>query len=185
MGADSEPDASSQQAIRTTALPRDWAMFYDQFAQEVLSIMQYTWHDKDIAEESTDEAFCKAFEHWESFGPDFRQRRRWVIQTALNHARSRWRRRERQRARGSTDIEPERLTPADRSDEMALIVTLRAELVRLPRQQCAVMVLRHLCDLDTREVAEILGISVKTVAVHEHRAKKRLRELLQGQEVHA
>ena len=53
--------------------------------------------------------------------------------------------------------------------------TLLAALRRLPPRQREVIVLRIWLDLDTETVANVLGISARTVAVHLFRATATLR----------
>lgn len=55
---------------------------------------------------------------------------------------------------------------------------LRAALLALPKQQRAVVVLRHYADLSEGDIAAALGCTVGTVKSHHHRAMRRLRELL-------
>lgn len=76
---------------------------------------------------------------------------------------------------------PERADPVA-ADALAAVREPREELRRallaLPRQQRAVVVLRHYADLTEREVAGALGCTVGTVKSHHARAMARLRELL-------
>lgn len=59
--------------------------------------------------------------------------------------------------------------------------TVRAAIDRLPETYRTVLVLRDLEELDTSEVAELLGISANAVKVRLHRARQALRELLDAQ----
>jgi RNA polymerase sigma-70 factor, ECF subfamily len=52
-------------------------------------------------------------------------------------------------------------------------------LRRLPAQQRAAVVLHYYADRPIREIAATLGISSATVAVHLHRGRNKLRELLE------
>jgi RNA polymerase sigma factor (sigma-70 family) len=158
---------------------RTYKAFYTECNTEVYRIVQHVTQDPSLAEEATQEAFSRAFQWWETIEPA--KRRAWVIQVAINYRRSWWREWWRRRAR-----EEHRFTrylsavPAD-PYEHVLIVEARAALARLPRRQREVMTLRYLADLDAQETAAILGISVNTVGVHEHRARQRLRALLDDQ----
>jgi len=53
-----------------------------------------------------------------------------------------------------------------------------AALRQLPARQRASIVLHYYADRPIREIAEILGTSPSTVAVHLHRGRNRLRDLL-------
>ncbi|MEV0659951.1 SigE family RNA polymerase sigma factor [Actinomadura luteofluorescens] len=55
---------------------------------------------------------------------------------------------------------------------------LRRALLALPRQQRAVVVLRHYADMTEAAAAELLGCSVGTVKSQHSRAMKRLRSML-------
>lgn len=62
------------------------------------------------------------------------------------------------------------------------MLLLRQALVRLPQRQAMVFSLRYLGDLTNAEIAEMLDIAPGAVAVALHRARGRLRELLQHHE---
>jgi RNA polymerase sigma-70 factor (ECF subfamily) len=72
-----------------------------------------------------------------------------------------------------------RLTaPQDRAVPGPELEDLVAALRQLSPNQRAADVLRHVLDLDVREVAHRMGIAPPTVRVHLHRGRRRLRELL-------
>jgi RNA polymerase sigma-70 factor (sigma-E family) len=56
--------------------------------------------------------------------------------------------------------------------------TLRAALDRLPRRQCAVLVLRFLFDMSVEDVAEVLGCRPGTVKSQTARGLASMRQLL-------
>ncbi len=56
---------------------------------------------------------------------------------------------------------------------------LREAVGRLPARMRRVIQLQFSCDYDNREIALIMGIAESTVKVHQHAARKRLREDLQ------
>jgi RNA polymerase sigma-70 factor (ECF subfamily) len=56
---------------------------------------------------------------------------------------------------------------------------IRAALFRLPPRDCEVIVLRHLEELSTRDIAAVLGLSESTVKMRHLRALERLRVLLE------
>ena len=68
---------------------------------------------------------------------------------------------------------------ADRLVERAEVCGLvRASIDRLPATYRTVLLLRDIEELDTGEVAEMLGISANAVKIRLHRARQALRELL-------
>lgn len=87
-------------------------------------------------------------------------------------------------AHGEAPAAPE---PADRGrlpDEQAINAhlrrRLRAAMRRLPRQYRAVVFLREIEGLSTREVADVVGISEANVKTRLHRARLFLRKELEG-----
>jgi RNA polymerase sigma-70 factor (ECF subfamily) len=92
----------------------------------------------------------------------------WVVKTALNHQRSRWRR-PRFGFRPPAVVAP----PAEPL-EPAIVLALRG----LPERQRQVVVLRFLCDLSTEQTADALGIASGTVTAHVHRALAAVRSAL-------
>ena len=117
--------------------------------------------------EATTEAFVRAYARWRSVS-SHPNPVGWVVRTALNYQRSRWRR-PRLGFRVPIAVEPpaEPLEPA-----------IVRELRRLPERQRQVTVLRFLCDLSTEQTAEVLGIAPGTVTAHVHRALETLRASL-------
>jgi len=67
-------------------------------------------------------------------------------------------------------------------DESALPLRrlLDGALAKLPERQRAAFLLREVEDLSFRNVAEALGVNEATARVHHLRARRALRELLQG-----
>jgi RNA polymerase sigma factor (sigma-70 family) len=117
--------------------------------------------------EATAEAFVRAYVRWRSVSRHPNPVG-WVVKTALNYQRSRWRR-PRLGFRLPVIVEPpgEPLEP-----------TIVRELRRLPERQRQVVVLRFLCDLSTEQTADVLGIASGTVTAHVHRAIETLRTTL-------
>ncbi len=98
--------------------------------------------------------------------------RRIMVNTHRSWRRARWRR--------ETPAErlPEGPPGGDIADRQALGALVRQALVRLPRRQRAVLVLRYCEDLAEAEVAALLGCSVGSVKTHAHRGLRTLRQLL-------
>lgn len=66
-------------------------------------------------------------------------------------------------------------TELARSELRSLV---RAAIDRLPQSYRTVLVLRDIEELDTSEVAELLGVTANAVKIRLHRARQALRELL-------
>ena len=72
----------------------------------------------------------------------------------------------------------ERSGPAEAAEAEELAARLRAALARLPARQAEVFALRFFEQMDNREIAEALALSANAVGVLLHKARRRLRELL-------
>jgi RNA polymerase sigma factor (sigma-70 family) len=152
----------------------DFAQFYGEHGDRVLRAVYVCTRDRHLADDAVSEAFARAFSRWGAV-----QRHpepvAWVTRTAINVARSSWRRRARTRAGGI----PERSYAADEPIDPILV---RAVL-GLPERQRQVVGLRVLLDFSTERTAQILRIAPGTVTAHLHRALTALRnELAQTEE---
>jgi RNA polymerase sigma-70 factor (ECF subfamily) len=127
---------------------------------------------RPAAEDAVQEALLRAWERSEK-GDEIRSLEGWVTTVALNLARSGLRRirsERRARARLGTSGVGEPLT-ADRID-------VDRALAALPRRQRVVAVLRYYLQLDTREVASVLGLNEGTIKSTLFRARVALAEAL-------
>lgn len=85
----------------------------------------------------------------------------------------------RQRARRPELLtQPPEVAIHDSSDLLSERMRVLDALRQLPRQQRAVIVLRHYQDMSEQQIADVLGCTAGTVKSTASRATKRLRELL-------
>jgi RNA polymerase sigma-70 factor (ECF subfamily) len=122
---------------------------------------------RPAAEDAVQEALLRAWERSEK-GEEIESLNAWVTTVSLNVARSGLRRlmaERRARSRIGRDFVPE--TSADRVD-------VERALSSLPRRQREAVVLRYYLQMDTREVAEVLGIHEGTVKSTLSRARTAL-----------
>ena len=127
---------------------------------------------RPAAEDAVQEALLRAWERSEK-GEEIESLEGWVTTVALNLARSGLRRirsERRARARLGTSGVGEPPT-ADRIDVDRALATL-------PRRQREVAVLRYYLQLDTREVASVLGLNEGTIKSTLFRARVALAEAL-------
>jgi RNA polymerase sigma-70 factor (ECF subfamily) len=121
--------------------------------------------DAGLAAEVTDEAFTRAFVHWDRVAamasPDG-----WLYRVAVNLLRRRQRRVALERRLLSRLWRPD--TTPTRPEPVFDIVR------RLPSRQRAVIVLRYVADLPDEQVAAILGVSRSTVSTSLSVARRRL-----------
>lgn len=135
-------------------------------------------HDPNEAEDAVQEA---AFKAWRKIGQlrgdaPFRP---WMLGIVANQCRSTTRGRWWSVIR-SSDV-PATTTPSS-TDELASL-ELRTALMRLSHDRRLILILRYYVDLSYEEIATQLHISPKAARTRAERALKRLRPLLQMQEV--
>lgn len=150
---------------------KDFADFYQRSRDNCLRAVLAGTGDRALAEDLVAEAFARAWASWRKVS-QHPAPAAWVVRTALNVRVSWWRRRRREVAIDGHERASRAEDALDTDD--ALLTAVR----RLPRRQREVVVLRIWLDLDTRSVAEVLGISAQTVAVHLSRATATLRAQL-------
>jgi RNA polymerase sigma-70 factor (ECF subfamily) len=149
----------------------------------VYSVARRIVRDDDAADDVTQDALLAAYRHRESFRGQSRYRT-WLYRVAVTSALSHLRRRRRDR---STTVENQPAgvdlpCPAP-SPERALAAAQTARLVRhhvdaLQPTYAEVLRLRLDDDAGEGEVAEALGLTVSTVKIRGHRARRVLRDRL-------
>ena len=147
---------------------KDFADFYQRSRDNCLRAVLAGTGDRALAEDLVAEAFARAWSSWQKVSRHPAPAA-WVVRTALNLRVSWWRKRRREVALDNHDRE--HVDQDGSGADGALLGAVR----RLPRRQREVVVLRIWLDLDTQSVANELGISALTVAVHLSRAIATLR----------
>jgi RNA polymerase sigma-70 factor (ECF subfamily) len=160
------------------------------FGARLLAVARRVLGNDDDARDALQDAFLCAFRAIDRFTGDARLStwlHRIVVNAALMRLRSR-----RRRAEDSIDdllprfddeggwLEP---PTSWRSDELLergeTRVRVRQAIEQLPARHREVLVLRDIEELDTGEVAGMLGISANAVKVRLHRARQALRTLIE------
>lgn len=158
----------AQQKFRL-AVDRHYKLVY-QVAAGLLS-------DAAEAEDVTQETFTQYWQH----GAEAEHTKAWLIRVARNRCLDRLRRRNRIEYR-----EPESLPEAsEHHDALAvaeldeLTERLRCAVESLPEPQRSIVLLFSLKGMSGKDCAETLGLSVNQVKVYLHRARSRLRGLME------
>jgi len=157
----------------------------------LLAVARRILRSDDDALDAVQDALIQAFRNLESFAGQS-QLSTWLHRITVNAALMRIRRR---RSRPEEPIEA--LLPSfvedghstvefrdwGESPEVILAreevrTAVREAIDRLPESYRTVLVLRDIEELDTAEVAELLGISANAVKIRLHRARQALRTLL-------
>jgi RNA polymerase sigma-70 factor (ECF subfamily) len=139
--------------------------------------------DRQEAEDVAQEAYLRVFRGLSGFRGEARFEtwfHRIVANAAMNHLRRKGR-------FGDLTAEPDDLehsmpdTAAD-TERVADRDELDRALARLPEAARAVVVMKDVYGLSCREIGREIGISEGAVKVRLHRARRRLKELVYGQE---
>ena len=149
---------------------RDIERLYRESAPQLWrSIYGFAGGRRHLAEDAVAEAFARAIERRN----EIRDPLAWIYRTAFRIA-SRELQQERRGPPPSPDPVPG-MDPADVQDVLSALWTLS------PNQRAAV-VLHDQEGFTAPEVGRLIGISAATVRVHLFRARRRLREVLGGEE---
>jgi len=143
----------------------------------VINVVYRMCGDANLAEDTAQEAFIRAWQHLPNYQPrsPFRN---WVYRIASNMALDTLR-----RERETVGLDSLPLANSDRGPEAVVEREERGERVRqavlaLPPASRAVLVLREYEELSYREIADTLGIPIGTVMSRLNYARNRLRESL-------
>jgi RNA polymerase sigma-70 factor (ECF subfamily) len=156
----------------------------------LLAIVRRIVRDEDEARDVVQETFASAFRALPSFAGDSLLST-WLHRIAVNAALMRLRKRARAKEDSLDDLLP-RFAPdghhvvepvawgsphddAERDERRRIV---RACIDELPETSRTVLVLRDVEELDTAEVARLLGVSDNAVKIRLHRARQALRTLL-------
>jgi RNA polymerase sigma-70 factor (ECF subfamily) len=155
----------------------------DRYRAPIVRLAYSLTHDVDDAKDVAQDAFLRAFRSIDSFRPD-RPFSRWLFVIARNASLDAIRRRRRLANVVPLSGEPER-----GPEEWAMLNEeaehVRAALEALPEHYHKVLDLYYDSGLRYREIAAVLGIPIGTVKTYIARAKRRLRDLLERDEVQA
>lgn len=147
--------------------------------------------DADSAADATQEAFIKAFRSIEQYqGGMFRS---WLMRIVTNTCYDQLRYDSRRPSEAleteavEADYTPHLIDPAEQPEETAvrheLSDMLQGAINRLQPDQRVVLILSDVEGFSYQEIAEITSISLGTVKSRLNRARSRLRDILQAQEL--
>lgn len=176
------PDRSIELILQQAAEGDEhaWRLIVETYTPRVFGLIRVQCGSADLAEEITQSTFCTMAERIGRYAEQGRFES-WLFRIAMNRLRDEMRR----RRRHARPVETEALVglagggepPAGpAADEME---ALRAALARLSEADRQVVHLRHLAGLSFARIAEVLGEPLGTVLARQHRALKKLRQLME------
>jgi RNA polymerase sigma-70 factor (ECF subfamily) len=160
-------------SVERPQLVRSFEGFYRSERDRLVRALALTLGgDVSLAAEATDEAMARAYTRWRQVG-GYENPSGWVYRVALNWARSRLRKRSRERWGMTVDRGEWDPDPAD--------PTLVRRVWALPEHQRVVVVLRYFTDWSTDQIADALDIRPGTVKSRLNRALSHLRTTMEEQ----
>ncbi len=150
--------------------------WYEREHERVFAALCALSGDADAAADATDEAFARAFAHWQRVSA-MASPGGWTYRVALNALRTSLR-----RQRRSRDVEARaaRLATSAPETDVELWMLVRA----LPERQRMAVVLRYVADLSEADIATAMRIRRGTVAATLHQARARLAAALRAEQQH-
>ncbi len=157
------------------------SMAFEEYHGRIHRYVQSMIHDSAEADDLTQETFLRAYRQRDSLR-DANAVAAWLYKIATNVCLDRLRQSAR-RASLESDLDLDAVGASD-PDELSLQQSLeqgemttcvQQYLADLPDAYRAVILLRAMHDLTALEIAETLGVSLATVKVRLHRARRRLR----------
>jgi RNA polymerase sigma-70 factor (ECF subfamily) len=164
---------------------RAFSILAERHQHQVFTLALRLAGDRDLAADISQEALLRAWRGIGSFRGDARFSS-WLYRITVNVA---WTQLDRRRRTQNSPLEAVENMAAPLSSydnpEMALETAnlrgrLRRALLRLPQRARVVVVLRDVYNWSHAQIAEALGISVSASKVRLHRARKRLRTMLEN-----
>ena len=159
-----------------------WRAIVETYSARVYGLVKAQCGNNDLAEEITQSAFCTIVAKLPAY-TEVGKFESWLFRIAMNRLRDEMRRRKRQ----AISVEEQSLiglagghepesTVATADDPE--ILQLRAAMLRLSDSDQRIIYLRHYGELSFKQIADVLGEPLGTVLARQHRALKKLSELM-------
>lgn len=169
MGVVQGPDSNQNQNERFERL-------VNQFQASLLRTCYMYLRDQEQAEDAVQETFFKAYRNLGAFRGESAEKT-WLMKIAVNTChdmrKTAWSLHMDRRV--TPEMLPEASVPFEEFEE-GLIV----EVMNLPLRLREVVLLYYYQNMDTNEIAETLGIARSSVSGRLQRARKKLRDVLEG-----
>jgi len=172
-----------QRMLRRAATGDQWAWrdIIEAYSPRVFGLIRAQCNDADLAEEITQSTFCPIVAKIDSYA-ELGKFEPWLFRIAMNRLRDEMRRRKRQ-AHSVEDqalvglAGPGESAPHDAVEAVEL-QRLRAAIAQLSDADQRIIHLRHYGELSFKQIADILEQPLGTVLARQHRALKKLAEIL-------
>ena len=158
-----------------------WKFIVDAYAHRVFALIRSKCADEDLAEEITQSTFCTIAQKLPTY-TETGKFEAWLFRIAMNRLRDEMRRRKRH----AVPMENELIgvlsggvSDVHADDEIATqIQRLRAAVRQLSSSDQDIIHMRHSAGMSYKQIAEVLEEPLGTVLARQHRALKKLRNLM-------
>ena len=160
-----------------------WRYLVEAYSHRVFGLIRAQCGNNELAEEITQSTFCTVVMKIGQY-TEVGRFEAWLFRIAMNRLRDEMRRRKRQ-ARPVEDeiltslaggIDPDHDMQSDADSEQ--LANLRQAMARLSESDLKVIQMRHYGGLSFAQIAQVLDQPIGTVLARQHRALKKLKELL-------
>jgi RNA polymerase sigma-70 factor, ECF subfamily len=185
-----EPNASSESVLISMATSSAAIRSFDDVVQlywpRVFRFVLASVRDRDVAEDLTQDCFCKAYKGWDGFRGDSSVIT-WLMHIAVNVIRDFARNQRLQFWRRARVIDPacvdEYLADRTQSPEANVVMQEQLRAVweaaeRMSSKQRTAFLLRFVEDMELHEIAAVMGVTEGSVKVHLFRAVHAVRKTL-------
>jgi len=160
----------------------DFWEIYDQHYLRVKKLIMVLARDEWAAEDLTQETFARVQDHLTDL-KDPANLSSWIFRIAYNLCQDHFRKKGRLVTSDDPD-QVERGSAEENSlqkmfEQRQMGACVQEEVDRLPESLRTVIVLSDMAEFNHREIADLLGITVDNAKVRLHRARKRLKALLE------
>ena len=160
-----------------------WRSIVEAYSYRVFGLIRSQCGNNELAEEITQSTFCTVVMKIGQY-TEVGRFEAWLFRIAMNRLRDEMRRRKRQ-ARPVEDevltslaggIDPDQNKQSDADSEQ--LANLRQAMQRGEEEELKVIQMRHYGGLSFAQIAQVLDQPIGTVLARQHRALKKLKELL-------
>jgi RNA polymerase sigma-70 factor (ECF subfamily) len=164
-----------------------WKQLVEAYSRRIFGLIRARCNDPNLAEEITQSTFCTLAAKLQDY-KEVGKFESWLFRIAVNRLRDEMRRRKRQATPVADDTlsglhasSSQSMGSASLGDDIDPEITsrLRGALSELPDADQKILQLRHFGDLSFKQIAEILNEPLGTVLARQHRALRKLREVME------
>lgn len=162
-----------------------WRRLLDLYGRRVYALVKSRCRQADVAEEVTQSVFATVATKLGSGYTEQGRFESWLFRIAMNRVRDEIR--GRQRHAEATDPEVlAGLAPAQEEPagaDHAALGRMRAAMLELPEADREIVELRHHGEMSFKQMADLLDEPLGTLLARHHRALKKLKQLMDAQEI--